>query len=85
MLLILGPASERGARAPRQQQLLKWPRVLVGQSLDGASHMTRAVALQQLRDRAEEEVPLDDGGAQRQTQYRQHEQRLVPRSLSAPT
>ena len=58
-------------------------RLLAGQSLDGVTHMTLAVAVQQLRDRAEEEVPLSDGAAQRQTHYRLLAQSLDPQSLSA--
>ena len=38
-------------------QLLELQRLLAGQALDGAGRMTLAVALQWLRDRAEEEVP----------------------------
>ena len=78
VLLILVPASERGARAPRQQHLLEQPGLLAGQSLDVAGQMTRAVALQQLRDREEEEVPLSEGGAQRLTHYRHLAQGLDP-------
>ena len=45
--------------------------------------MTLAVAQHQLRDQAVEEVPLSDGGAQRQTHYRHLEQSLDPGSLLA--
>ena len=45
--------------------------------------MTLAVAVQHLRDQAEEEVPLSNGGAQRQTNYRLLAQSLDPRSLLA--
>ena len=74
MLPLLGPASEPLIPRPRQLQLLELQRLLAGQSLDGDGLMTLAVAVQHLRDRAEEEVPLTNGGAQRQTHYRHLEQ-----------
>ena len=78
VLLLLGLASETLAPAPRKQKLLELQRLLAGQSLDGAGLMTLAVAVQQLRDQAEEEVPLSDGAAQRQTHYRHLAQCLAP-------
>ena len=80
-LPLLGQGSQPLVPRPRQQQLLELQRLLAGQSLDGATHMTLEVAVQWLRDRAEEEVPLSDGGAQRQAHYRHLEQSHDPRSL----
>ena len=85
MLPLLGPASDSLAPRPRQLQLLELQRLLAGQSLDSAGHMTLAVAVQHLRDRAEEEVPLSDGGAQRQTHYWHLKRSLDPCSLLAST
>ena len=81
VLPFLPLGSEPLTPTPRQQQLLERPRLFDGQPLNGASHMTRAVALQQPRGWAKEEVPLSDRGAQRQTNYRLLEQSHVPRSL----